>query len=187
MSSKFAAVFSKKNTSLSTLSNDSSKYRISRAPSHTSSSYRSSSVLTLVNEKPAHRRTQPQDAFGALTGTYGFAGSLAGPPPVNPSGSKKADKARKVAEKAASKPASTPNAALVNTYGYAGTLAGPPPVNPSGSKKADRARKAAAAAAAAVAPDAFGTFVATYGFSGSLMGPPPVNPSGSSSKKALRR
>ncbi|VDC04665.1 unnamed protein product [Peniophora sp. CBMAI 1063] len=130
MSSKIAAVFSKKNSSsaaVGTFSND--------------------SMLTLVNEKRAspatQPRTQPLEAFGALAGTYGYGGVLAGPPPINPSGSKKADKARKAAEKAAasaSNPSSSTPAALVATYGYAGTLAGPPPVNPSGStsKKALR-------------------------------------------------
>ena len=155
-------------------------------------------MLTLVNEKPAPRpsqpRTQPLEAFGALAGTYGYGGTLAGPPPVNPSGSKKAEKARKAAEKAAATTATTPathsnsSAALINTYGYAGTLAGPPPVNPSGSKKTDAQDAAhARASAAATAPGAFGSLAGTYGYGGPLMGPPPVNPSGSSSRKTSRR
>ena len=102
-------------------------------------------MLTLVNEKRTQQpRAQQLESFGALAGTYGYGGILAGPPPVNPSGSKKAEKAHKAAEKAASAAVSVPpnssNAALLNTYGYAGSLAGPPPVNPQGSssKKASR-------------------------------------------------
>ncbi|VDC04664.1 unnamed protein product [Peniophora sp. CBMAI 1063] len=129
MSFKISAVFSKKNPSSSTVG-----------------TFSNDSMITLVNEKRAYPatqpRTQPLEAFGALAGTYGYAGTLAGPPPINPSGSKKAEKARKAAEKAvaaSASPSYTP-AALINTYGYAGTLAGPPPVNPSGttSKKALR-------------------------------------------------
>ncbi|KZV72309.1 hypothetical protein PENSPDRAFT_751049 [Peniophora sp. CONT] len=138
MSSKIAAVFSKKNsssTTVNTLSND--------------------SMLTLVNEKAASNntqqpRTKPLEAFGALAGTYGYGGILAGPPPVNPSGSKKAEKARKAAGKTsrdehaatASAAASAPGAfeSLAGAYGFCGALPGPPPVNPSGSssKKARR-------------------------------------------------
>ncbi|KZV72314.1 hypothetical protein PENSPDRAFT_733614 [Peniophora sp. CONT] len=127
MSSKIAAVFSKKNSSSSTVG-----------------TFSNDSMLTLVNEKRTSTntqpRTQPLQAFGTLAGTYGYSGALSGPPPMNPSGSKKPEKARKAAEKAAaaaathpSAPSSSSTGALLNTYGYSGALSGPPPVNPSGS------------------------------------------------------